>query len=67
MAQKAPRVNTHQAGIIAKGELRAGKHESGLLPTWQYAPCFTGRIDYKRDSSEVAAQNGSHSKFTMAG
>lgn len=44
------------------------KHaESRLLPTWQYAPCFTECIDYKRDLFEVAVQNGNYSKFTMAG
>lgn len=44
------------------------KHDqSRLLATWQYAPCFTERIDYKRDLFEVAVQNGNYSKFTMAG
>lgn len=44
------------------------KHnESGLLPELQYAQCFTECIDYERDLSEVAVQNGNYSKFTMAG
>lgn len=43
------------------------KHESRLLPTWQYAARFTECVDYKEDVFGVVIQNGGNSKFTMAG